>query len=319
MAAAPPFNYRYPKSTIDNSQDFIRFNIVKYVRGSRDIKVLEGQAVNLASDPNNPNPTTNNPTATKYVNYEEVTVANTTLIGGAAKGAPQGSIILPIPSQLSDTNATNFGESSLNSFYAAAISKTLGITGSQTPEEFVSKVGGLAVDAAQVAKDPRVAGIVKLFAAQQAVSALGANISFEQLFARTTGSVINPNMELLFNGPTLRQFKFQFKFTPRSQPEAQEVKNIIKSFKKHMAPSGGDKIFLKTPDIFELSYQGKSAEYLNRFKLCALTNMSVNYTGEGNYATYSDGAPVSMIMDLAFQELSPVYQEDYNGVGGVGY
>lgn len=310
------FNYRYPKSTIDNSQDFIRFDIVKYARQSRDINVLKGVgATNPAPKPGQ-DP---DPSLTTYSSFEEVTVANTTLIGGAAKGDPQGSIILPIPSQLSDTNATNFGESSLNSFYAAAISSTLGITGSQGPRDFIENIGKMAVNAANVANDPQVAGILKLFTAQQAISALGANISLDQLFTRTTGSVINPNMELLFNGPTLRQFKFQFKFTPRSQPEAQEVKNIIKSFKTHMAPSGGNTNFLNTPDIFELSYQGKAKDYLNRFKLCALTNMSVNYTGEGNYATYSDGAPVSMIMDLAFQELSPVYQEDYNGVGGVGY
>ena len=30
-------------------------------------------------------------------------------------------------------------------------------------------------------------------------------------------------------------------------------------------------------------------------------NISVNYTGEGTYATYDDGTPVSMIMDLTFQ------------------
>jgi len=316
MAAAPAFNYRYPKSTIDNSQDFIQFNIFKYVRGSRDINVLKGV------DASNPAPAPGqkpDPTLTTYGSFEEVTIANTTLIGGGAKGDSQGSIILPIPSQLSDTNAANFGESSLNSFYAAAISSTLGITGAQGPKEFIENIGKMAVSASNVANDPQVASILKLFTAQQAVSALGANISFEQLFGRATGSIINPNMELLFNGPTLRQFKFQFKFTPRSQPEAKEVKNIIKSFKKHMAPSGRDTNFLKTPDVFELSYRGKSAEYLNKFKLCALTNMSVNYTGEGNYATYSDGAPVSMIMDLAFQELSPVYQEDYKGVEGVGY
>ena len=317
MAAA--FNYRYPKSTIDNSQDFIQFNIFKYVRGNRDIKFLEGQASNAVPKPGDPPPTLNNPTATQYTNFEEKTVANTGLIGGAAKGQSKGSIILPIPAQLSDTNATNFGESSLNSFYAAAISKSLDITGAASPSQFISKVGGMAVNAAEVVKDPRVAGIVKLFAAQQAVSAIGANLSFEQLFARTTGSIINPNMELLFNGPTLRQFKFQFKMTPRDQPEAQMCRSIIKAFKRHMAPSGGKDIFLNTPDIFELSYQGKAKDYLNRFKLCALTNMSVNYTGEGNYATYEDGAPVSMIMDLAFQELSPVYAEDYDGVGGVGY
>lgn len=310
------FNYRYPKSTIDNTQDFIQFNVVKYARAARDITVLKGTEPSNVAPPQGQKP---NPSLFKYNSFVEETIANTTLIGGATKGSPQGSILLPIPSQLSDTNATNFGESSLNSFYAAAISKTLDITGASSPADFVKQVGGMAVDAATIATDPRVAGIVKLFAAQQAVSALGANLSFEQLFARTTGSIINPNMELLFNGPTLRQFKFQFKMTPRDQPEAQMCKNIIKAFKKHMAPSGKNTNFLNTPDIFELSYQGKAKDYLNRFKLCALTNMSVNYTGEGNYATYSDGAPVSMIMDLAFQELSPVYQEDYNGVGGVGY
>ena len=50
--------------------------------------------------------------------------------------------------------------------------------------------------------------------------------------------------------------------------------------------------------------------------------MSVNYTGEGTYATYDDGTPVSMIMDLSFKELTPIYDIDYddelwkrNGVG----
>lgn len=292
-------SYRYPKSTIDNSQDFIQFNIFKYVRGTRDITVLEQQDDGVFTDAR--------------------VAANSKLIGGAAKGTSQGSILLPIPSQLSDTNATNFGQSSLNSFYAAALTRTLGTMGTDSPTEFVKELGSFTADAATIATSPAVSGLIKLFAAQQAVNALGANISFEQLFARATGSIVNPNMELLFNGPTLRQFKFQFKMTPRSQPEAQEVKNIIRTFKKHMAPSGKDTNFLKTPDIFELKYQGKAKDYLNKFKLCALTNMSVNYTGEGNYATYSDGAPVSMIMDLAFQELSPVYQEDYNESGGVGY
>lgn len=307
--AAAPFNYRYPKSVIDNTQDFIQFNVVKYARGIRPINVTKQEELTIFQQGNQPAPTV----AVPY------TIDNSVLIGGAAKGASQGSILLPIPSQLSDTNATNFGESSLNSFYAAALSRSLGVTDAVDPADFANKLGSLALTAATITQDPQVAGLIKLFTAQQAVNALGANISFEQLFARATGSIINPNMELLFNGPTLRQFKFQFKMTPRDQPEAQMCKNIIKAFKKHMAPSGRDKNFLTTPDIFELSYQGKAKDYLNRFKLCALTNMSVNYTGEGNYSTYSDGAPVSMIMDLAFQELSPVYQEDYDGDEGVGY
>ena len=50
--------------------------------------------------------------------------------------------------------------------------------------------------------------------------------------------------------------------------------------------------------------------------------MSVNYTGDGTYATYGDGTPVSMIMDLTFRELEAVYDEDYDKVPsaeGVGF
>ena len=51
---------------------------------------------------------------------------------------------------------------------------------------------------------------------------------------------------------------------------------------------------------------------MNRFKPCALTDISGNYTGENVYATYGDGTPVSMIMTLTFKELVPVYEDDYN-------
>ena len=38
----------------------------------------------------------------------------------------------------------------------------------------------------------------------------------QQLLQRSTGSILNPNMELLFQGPQLRDFTFQFKLSPRS-------------------------------------------------------------------------------------------------------
>ncbi len=50
--------------------------------------------------------------------------------------------------------------------------------------------------------------------------------------------------------------------------------------------------------------------------------MAVNYTAENVYATYKDGTPVSMIMDLSFKEIEPVYRQDYDtqeGEIGVGF
>ena len=81
---------------------------------------------------------------------------------------------------------------------------------------------------------------------------------------------------------------------------------------------------METPNIFELRYKqgSKDHSFLNKFKQCFLTNLSVNYTGEGTYSTYGDGTPVSSILDLTFRELDPIYDFDYDdrsaGIG-VGY
>ena len=47
---------------------------------------------------------------------------------------------------------------------------------------------------------------------------------------------MNPNMELLFNGPQLRTFGFTFKLSPRTKDEATKIKDIIYCFKRAMAP-----------------------------------------------------------------------------------
>ena len=130
----------------------------------------------------------------------------------------------------------------------------------------------------------------------------------------------------------LRTFPFSINFSPRNQKEGQEVKQIIRAFKSSMAAKKNDKnsqggqggAFLSAPDVFQLRYlhNGSDHPFLNSFKICALTAMQVNYTNAGTYATYSDGTPVSIKMNLTFKELNPIYHEDYstdNKVGGVGF
>lgn len=128
--------------------------------------------------------------------------------------------------------------------------------------------------------------------------------------------VLNPNMELLFNGPQLRTFGFTFKLSPRSSREAQEVVKIIKFFKQGMSPiRSQSNFFLKAPHTFTLKYMmGKGRgeqKYLNKFKECALSNASVQYTPDGNYNTFTDGIMTSYSLQLTFNELTPVFNDDY--------
>ena len=73
-------------------------------------------------------------------------------------------------------------------------------------------------------------------------------------------------------------------------------------------------LFLKAPHTFQLEYlhKNESHSYLNKFKECALQSFSVNYTPEGQYATFTDGAMVSYQITMQFQELEPIFNDDYS-------
>ena len=269
-----PPNLRYPYSTIDDTQDFIKFSIFKY---KRDTLVTRDEN-NLKSD----------------------------LLG---------SILLPIPAQLVDSNAANYGPSNMNFMQEKGLDAFRGVTSGD------GESAGRSVN--NMVAQLTGSSLVKDYFATQAINSIGGNISLDQILARGSGQIINPNMELLFSGPTLRDFSYQFKFTPRFQKEAETIRTIIKAFKKNMAPKGGGGTFLKSPNIFEIQYVGKASNYLNRIKLCALKNVTMNYTADGTFTTYSDGSPISMNMTLQFGELTPIYNEDYeaydNTDDGVGY
>jgi len=257
----------------------------------------------------------------------------------------QGTILLPIPSNVQDGNSVKVGDSSLNGLQAAGASGI--IDSMSTSVNNVTSIQGAAsvigtglADGAKNFSDQAKTGAtldqIKSVALNKltasALGIFGGNITTNQLLARQTGTIINPNMELLFDGPTLRAFKFQFKMTPRNRKEAEQIKLIIRSFKRNMAPIAAGKTtekkegawFLKTPKVFELRYRtgNKDHKYLHKFKQCFLTDIAVNYTGDGVYSTYEDGSPVSYLMDLSFKELEPIYDIDYDseqGRIGVGY
>ena len=254
-----------------------------------------------------------------------------------------GSIILQMPSNIQDGNAVDYGESKMNTLIGAAagaIGSVINKTGEAINEGVKGDQEGAKNTMAELSGDLKktlgadsslmdaAAQFTTAKATSAALGALGGNVSTAQLLARETGNIFNPNMELLFNGPTLRSFNFSFKMTPRSPSEAEECKNIIRSFKLNMAPKtkntgsiGGSGVFLKTPNVFELRYKkgGREHPFLHKFKQCFLTNISVNYTGEGVYTTYDDATPVSMNLDLTFKELEPIYDVDYDDAGGVGF
>ena len=91
---------------------------------------------------------------------------------------------------------------------------------------------------------PELRNSLSAIIAGKAIDNLGGQIKPNQALGRSTGEILNQNLELLFDSVNLRSFPFSITFSPRNQKEATRVKHIIRAFKSSMAPkrktSGSD-------------------------------------------------------------------------------
>ena len=216
-----------------------------------------------------------------------------------------GTVILPIPGGIQDSQQVNWGGQSMTPLDMAKAN--IALTGVRDGfSAAISETGNMANNIASSFGDNKDA-----LAAVIAGMAAGG----QQLLTRTTGAIANPNMELLFNGPDLRTFSFQFLLAPRNKKEAMDVIQIIRFFKQGMAPiRTKSRLFMKSPHTFRLSYRnskGTQHKYLNKFKECALGSFGVNYAPNGNYSTYEDGVMTAYQMTMNYRELNPIYNDDY--------
>ena len=256
---------------------------------------------------------------------------------------------LPMPNSINDSNSVTWGDDKMNNMTAAIVSSAMqnpalvgaaGLGGNLLGGLFgveglgqIGALGAVAANSTEGGLSERINQIMnmantqggKLAAKSQLQSMIlgmaGVNVSPESILSRGAGVVPNANMELLFDTPTLRNFEFSWKMTPRDEKEAEVVKKIIRFFKQGMAAktlnnAAGDRaLFLGTPNIFRLQYRtanGEIIEGVNRIKPSAITGTAVNYTPDGVWSAYDQGQPVSTVLTIGMAELEPVYASDYS-------
>lgn len=335
--------FRYPLKRIDNSTDCLRIQIFDNIRGG-DLfglpNVLDGggnfDITQFAKVPNL-NDIWNNLNSDGSPNFGNSGLA-------AEKKVREADIFLPIPQQVSDNIGAAYSQSELNPMQVAGLNASSAILDQLRGGEEATLNRQQVIEAVL---NGNIAGIdestrkaINSIVSGQAVNALGANVSVQGLISRASGQIFQQNLELLFSGVKLRTFPFIFDFAPRNRIESGVVMDIIRVIKRSASPSrqGDNALFMKSPKLFQLQYLTGAAEhpFLNAFKICVCEDISVNYTASGTYATYSDGTPVHIRMQLTFKEINPIYAEDYDdyqtgpdinpevafknyGIGGVGY
>jgi len=302
-----PKVFRYPLGLIDQNTDYVKIDAYKY----------EPPGVGQLSSTNFTIPTSDK-------NYQSLSGKKV-----------RGTLLLPMPQSLpTNSQSAGWGQGQLGGLTAAGIGVAQETIKSGKP--FKSFGEGISAFVAKVTSSAQTGlgqkAIQDFFATQAVKQLLGQGGDlFGELLSRDTGAVINENIELLFRGVNLREgFSLAFDLAPRDANEARVIREMVYFLKSEMSPKKGTAsgaaggLFLTAPSVFKVQYMsgGKPHPYLNRFKICALQNLGLNFTGSGTYATYSDGTPVNMNLTLNFQELTPIYFEDYGsaeGQTGVGY
>ena len=288
------------------------------------------------------------PNQEEFINQAPKTVLEKgMLLDGEKEGRykeSEGMVILPMPQSFEEERAVQFGEDTMNTLAAGLtqnviknpgqfVGSALGgagvgfLAGQGIPSVGLGGIGGGARTGIALKALTDVGGalskttdgqtLLSTVMSSNILKAAGVNVSAESILARGAGIVPNPNMELLFRSPLLRNFGLAYRLTARSEAEAKEIRRIIRFFKQGMSPrtdrSGSSNYFLKTPNVFGVRFDTgrKENDSMPKFKTCALKKFRTDYAPDKMWSAYDGGQPVSITIVLEFCELTPIYTSDY--------
>ena len=331
--------YRYPSDAIDSETDYVFFQFGKYKAPfGREVKEL----AKIKDGDYNKNDAAE---ASKKMFVQEQRSSMDAYNDSVNVLEPKdASIMLPIPQDVGHEVAQQWQGKQWSATGRAATA-ALGAGQLSDAKAMLGDVAGWGT-------------AVQNSLTQMALNVLpgvGGNISFNDLTGATRGIVINPNAELMYDSPEMREIGMVFKMVPRTPKESKIIRRICQAFRRHSMPMFGGvdadsshvnekaaelaknigmditsdkgKIelgnlsnFIRVPNLckFTFMHGNKVHPYLVQFKPCAINKVEVTYTPDGNYATYGDGAPAAVELRLNFMETKTIFADEVN-YDGVSY
>jgi len=259
------------------------------------------------------------------------TLSNVQLSSGAKAKKSLATILLPIPEKVNYSDSMDWGEQSIGAIGKILPSIAKGFTDSNTD--------AIGTNLQTLAQN----GLAGMLLKQLSEKSIG--ISGEALTQGIAGKVLNPYKEQIFGGVSMRNFNFTWKLVPRSESEQIKIDNIIKALRYHALPNySGTSAFegeegnsfnelsdrwLSVPRIFNLNWvynnNNNDIKSLPKIKPCVLTNVSIDYTPDGVWATHYSNklgpAPVAYNLTLDFKETEIITGVEVTefGTGEGGY
>jgi hypothetical protein len=201
------------------------------------------------------------------------------------------AIALHVPNEVSVGYRATYGEEELGAIFGAGAEAATN--------------GAGALDSAGMGMQGAVVKGLEMNPARAALSALYK-------------AAPNPRKEQLFKSMEFRRFSFNYQFAPRSKKEADNIKRIINTFKFYMHPeyqNNVNKMLYLFPSEFDIVYYfgDKEHPHLNKISTCVLTDLQVNYSPNGQFATFDDGMPAQINLQMSFLELETLSKERFLG------
>jgi hypothetical protein len=226
-----------------------------------------------------------------WISLEFVKVGFATTWGaGPVTEASKGGVILPVPTNLQDSDSLEYSAVPLTDKMGSAATNGL------------SAIFGGKMNAVDQSKVDRISSAVS---AVRDIAEAGGTI---------TGVAVNTNQILKFNQPTLKSHTFSWRLVPSTPQEAKAIHNIIQYVKSRIYPAANMAVF-KYPDLVKVALYNSDQMYL--FRPAYVRGFSVTYNPDGQ-AFHRDRYPLAVQIDMQIQENSVWTSGDFQGGSSYG-
>ena len=163
---------------------------------------------------------------------------------------------------------------------------------------------------------------VGAYLASSALQTLGGGVrsNLATLGGQVIGATANPGLSTFFEGIRFRNFSFTWTFAPKDETESLLIRRIINAFKVNSLPTfSTTNLILNYPLIVKPKYSLNSDPdepgYITDFRYCAITDISVRYSPQGEAPSFYSGthAPVFINCTIALQEIEYQLADSYKG------
>ena len=333
---------RWPKNSIDTGTDYVFFQFGKYVPPfSREAKALFDGSVEASKITGKDNTLGGTGIRDNLTSLSTNSATYDMYNSSASQLQVEGeqTIMLPMPQDLSTESNQQWQGKQFTATGRAAVA-ALAAGQFSYANEVVKNIAGNAT-ALQTAFNTSVLN---------SIPGVGGNIEFNDVSGATRGIVINPNAELLYDSPEMREVGMIFKMVPRNYEESLEINKIVKYFRSASMPSWGSEDvdlldgestvrdgaaadkesggfnlgdmnnWIHVPKLCKFTFMtGSSAnKHVIQYKACAISGVEVNYTPDGTWSSYNNmsdddmhgSPPVAVELRLNFMETKLIFANE---------